>query len=293
MPLVGLDEVLGPARAGGYAVGAFNVVNLEFLEAIVEAAEATRSPVILNIAEVHFPYVRLEHVCPAIRAMAAASPAPIVLNLDHGLTRGAIERALANGFTSVMIDASKLSFQENLRETKEIVEICRQRGVGVEGELGHVGGAEGGSAEGSADERLFTDPGQAAEYVERSGISALAVAIGNAHGRYRGEPRLDFARLEALRDAVGVPLVLHGGSGIPDEDFRRAISLGICKINFYTGMSEAALAALKAAVAGAGQRYNDYPEICDGVRKAVRSAVEAQMRVFGSAGKAVTANAAG
>jgi fructose-bisphosphate aldolase class II len=284
MSLVDLKTLLGHADANGYAVGAFNVINLDFLEAVVGAAETRRSPVILNIAEVHFKYVNLENICPAIRSVAGRSDVPVSLNLDHGESFEAVIRAVKNGFTSIMFDGSKLSYAENVRQTAEVVRICHAAGISVEAELGAVGGDEGGGLEGSADPRLFTDPEQAADFVGRTGIDALAVAIGNAHGKYRGTPVLDFDRLGRIRQAAGIPLVLHGGSGIPDADFRRAIGLGISKVNFYTGMSQAALAATSSALKASGKAYNDYPEILRSVKESVAEIVMAQMDVFGSSG---------
>jgi fructose-bisphosphate aldolase class II len=183
-----------------------------------------------------------------------------------------------------MFDGSKLSYEENIRQTAEVVKICHAAGISVEAELGAVGGAEGGALEGAADPRLFTDPGQAADFVRRTGIDALAVAIGNAHGKYKGTPKLDFDRLERIRATAGIPLVLHGGSGIPDDDFRRAISLGIAKINFYTGMSQAALEATAEALKATGKSYNDYPEVLRAVKENVSRVVSGQMDVFGSSG---------
>lgn len=282
MSLVDLKTVLGHAAANRYAVGSFNVINLDFAEAIVRAAEARRSPVILSIAEVHFPYVTLEHICPAIKAIAERSDVPMVLNLDHGKSSAAIIRAIRNGFTSVMFDGSRLSCQENVRQTADVVKICHAVGVSVEAELGAVGGPEGDGLVNTANPDLYTDPRQAGDFVRRTGIDALAVAIGNAHGQYRGEPQLDFVRLERIRDAAGVPLVLHGGSGIPDDDFRRAISLGIAKINFYTGMSQAALEATAQAMRNAGRGYNDYSDLISQVTGKVQAVVAQQIDVFGS-----------
>ncbi len=286
MALVSMKKLLDRAYAEKYAIGAFNIIDLCFLEAIIDAARATRSPVILNIAEVHFPYVTIEHIVPVLRAIAAEETFDIALNLDHGTSFGAIERAIAAGFGSIMFDGSSLGFEENVRQSAEIVKICRPKNITVEAELGAVGGAEGGALVGSADPALYTDAAQAEEFVRRSGIDALAVAIGNSHGRYRGEPKLDFVRLDAIRRRTGVPLVLHGGSGIAADDFRKAISLGIAKINFYTGMSEAAIASAKASLEQAGGYYNDYPVMIASIRENVSAVVAEQMRIFGSAGHA-------
>jgi fructose-bisphosphate aldolase class II len=281
-----MKAVLDPAYRQHYAVGAFNIMNLEFLEAVVSAAEELRSPVILNLAEAHFPYTHLSSLCAAVRSRSHESPVPIVLNLDHGLTRNGVLAALRNGYTSVMLDCSKQEFQANVQATREVVALCHPLGVSVEGELGAVGGDEGGGLEAEANPDLFTDPEKASAYVRQTGIDALAVAIGNAHGRYRGEPRLDFDRLARIREAVDMPLVLHGGTGIAAADFQRAIHMGVAKVNFYTGISQAALTATGRFLETSAGRYQDYPEMLIAVRAAVRETVSEQMRIFGSVGKA-------
>jgi len=286
MALVTLKTMLDKASQNGYAVGAFNVINLEFLEAITLAARRSASPVILNIAEVHLPYVTLENIVPAIKEIARRERFEIVLNLDHGLTLKTIERAISNGFTSIMFDGSQLDFDENIRQTREIVSMCHAWNISVEAELGAVGGAEGGELVGAADPAKYTDIAQAKAFVEQTGIDALAVAIGNSHGRYKGKPDLDFERLRAIRDVTGIPLVLHGGSGISAADFRQAISLGIAKINFFTGMSEAAMQATASYLSTAGERYNDYPMMLSQVKERVAGVVAEQMEIFGSRGRA-------
>jgi fructose-bisphosphate aldolase, class II len=293
MALVTLHSMLSKAYQKGYAVGAFNIINLTFLEAIAEAARRTRSPVILNLAEVHFPFVTLENIVPVVKEIARREKLDMVLNLDHGLTMDAIQRAIANDFTSIMFDGSHLEFDENIRQTCEIVKMCHARNMSVEAELGAVGGAEGGGLVGEADPARYTDIRQAHEFVERTGVDALAVAIGNSHGRYKGKPDLDFNRLCSIRDVTGIPLVLHGGSGISPDDFRRAISLGIAKINFYTGMSDAAIQATRNYLGGMGERYNDYPMLMNVVKESVMRVVAEQMEIFGSAGQSAAPGAAG
>jgi len=285
MPLVNLKTIIDKAYRGGYAVGAFNIVDLTFLEAILWAAQTQNSPVILNIAEVHFPFIMLENIIPIATILAERQQVEVVLNLDHGLTMDAIHQAIELGFTSIMFDGSSLNYAENLRQTKTVVELCHPRGISVEAELGAVGGAEGGGLVGSADPARYTDVDQAGEFVRETGIDALAVAIGNAHGKYQGKPHLDFERLAAIRDAAGIPLVLHGGSGICDDDIRKAISLGIAKINFFTGMSQAALDTTRDFVIQEQETYNDYPAMIKWVRGAVWEIVEEQMQIYGSTGK--------
>lgn len=281
-----MKPVLDRAYKVHYAVGSFNVINLDFLEAISGAAIRQKSPVILSIAEAHYPYVNLENIVPAIKAIAARSPVDMVLNLDHGLTLAGIERAIKNDFTNIMFDGSHLDFEENIRQTREVVDRCHPLGISVEAELGAVGGSEGGALEGEADPAKFTDVEQARQFVEETGVDFLAVAIGNSHGRYKGKPDLDFKRLKILRDVTGIPLVLHGGSGLSPEDFQQAIQLGIAKINFFTGMSQVALATTKTYINGAGEVYDDYVIMLQQVKDAVSQVVGQQMDIFGSTGKA-------
>ena len=286
MALISLAQGLAHAQKQGYALGAFNVLDTHFLRALFAAAEQQRSPFIINIAEVHFKYVTLDQLVEAIKFEAAKHAIPLVLNLDHGLHFEAVMQAIRLGFTSVMFDGSTLSYEENIRQTREVVKAAHAVGVSVEAELGAVGGDEGGALFGEADSEKFTDPRLAAEFVRETGIDTLAVAIGNAHGKYKGEPKLDFDRLAAIREQTGVPLVLHGGSGISDADFRRAISLGIHKINFYTGMSQAALAAVEQRMANRQPLYDEFAELLLGIEEAITDTVAEQMRIFGSAGQA-------
>ncbi|AUV03041.1 ketose 1,6-bisphosphate aldolase [Phytobacter ursingii] len=285
MALISLAQGLAHAREHQYALGAFNVLDSHFLRALFAAAKQERSPFIINIAEVHFKYVSLESLVEAVKYEAAHHDIPVVLNLDHGLHFESVVRALRLGFTSVMFDGSTLEYEENIRQTREVVKMCHAVGVSVEAELGAVGGDEGGALYGHADEAWFTDPAKARDFVDRTGIDTLAVAIGNAHGKYRGEPKLDFARLEAIRQQTGLPLVLHGGSGISDADFRRAIGLGIHKINFYTGMSQAALDAIEARMANRQPVYDEFAQLLLSVEQAITDTVAGQMRIFGSAGQ--------
>lgn len=262
MPLISLAEGLAHAREHHYSLGAFNVLDSHFLRALFAAARQERSPFIINIAEVHFKYISLDSLVETVKFEAARHAIPVVLNLDHGLHFESVVQALRLGFSSVMFDGSTLGYEENVRQTREVVKMCH------------------------ADESLFTDPQLARDFVDRTGIDALAVAIGNAHGKYRGEPKLDFPRLNAIRQQAAIPLVLHGGSGISDADFRRAIELGIHKINFYTGMSQAALAAVEARMAHRQPMYDEFAELLLAVEAAISDTVAQQMRIFGSAGQA-------
>ena len=276
MPLVNLNDVLPEALNQKIAIGAFNVVDITFLEAIVQAAEIMKTPVILNIAEPHLPFMDLDLLCPAIHAAAKRSDIPVILNLDHGLSMETVERAISAGFTSVMIDGSLLPFHENVRLTREVVKKCGPLNISVEAELGSVGGDGTGAKEAEADPSLYTDPERAGEFVSSTGVDALAVSIGNVHGRYRSKPKLDFDRLKEIRGRAKIPLVLHGGSGLAPEDFRRAISLGIAKINYFTGMSNAALKAVNDSI----EPFPGYPEMLQSIKEVVRDVVIEQMRIF-------------
>ena len=287
MTLVNLKDVLVPAREGTYAVGSFNVISLEFVNAILDAAECEKSPVILSVAEVHFRYVDIEQLAPLIIRLAGKSTVPVVLNLDHGESVGTAMRAIKLGFTSVMVDLSRLPYEENVAQTAVMTRLAHEVDVSVEAELGRIGGGSEGNYEPKeARPEFFTDPDQAGDFVRRTGVDALAVSVGNVHGFYRGEPRLDFERIKRLRQAVPVPLVLHGGSGISDDDFRRAVSLGMCKINFFTGMSQRASERVKELLVTA-DHFVGFEEILSLARETVTGVVAGRMRVFGSSGKGI------
>ncbi|OQB22214.1 MAG: D-tagatose-1,6-bisphosphate aldolase subunit GatY [candidate division BRC1 bacterium ADurb.Bin183] len=284
MALVNLRDILADARANKYAVGSFNVVDLASLEAILEAAEFMQSPVILSIAEVHFKYVNLENITPAIKEVARRCSCPVALHLDHGESFEAIMRALRAGFTSIMFDGSKLAFDENIRQTAAIVKMCHAVGVTVEAELGHIGGAEGGS--GGAvppPEEFYTKVDEAVRFVKETKVDALAVAIGTAHGLYKGKPQLDFERLKALNAALNIPLVLHGGTGLSNDDFARCIENGVAKINFYTGMSVAATERIKDKLKSSPESY-DYPGLLLEAKAGICRTVSEQIDIFRSKG---------
>lgn len=289
MPLLNLHDILAVAKARQFAVGAFNATDSHFIDAVFAAASRAQAPVIINMAEVHLPWIDMEAASAYIHAKAKHSGLPVCLNLDHGMTPATIERAIRCGFSSVMFDGSALPYEDNVAQTRAVVELCHAHGISVEGELGAVGGDEGGALESEADAALYTNVEQARDFVAQTGIDALAVAIGNTHGKYKGEPKLDFERLAAIRDAVPVPLVLHGGSGIGEDGFRRAIALGICKINFFTGMSQAAMDSLARGIAheDAAKKYNYYLMMMADMQHAIADTVGEQMRIFGSTGQAV------
>lgn len=280
-----MNDVLYDAKKGKYAVGLFNAVNLELARGIIAAAEQTGSPVIMGTAEVLFPYGPLEEVSYYLLPMAKKAKVPVVIHLDHGLKKETCLKALELGFTSIMYDCSTDSYDENVKKVKEMADIAHSFGATIEGELGHVGDNEG-SAEGSSHladpSKFFTDPKMAKDYVQKTGVDALAIAVGNAHGAYKLPPKLDFERIRTIAKTVDVPLVLHGGSGLTDNDFKQAIKEGISKVNIFTDIN---VAAVKA-------EFSRFTDMNKGIIDLIPAAVEAikqesmkKMELFGSVGK--------
>ena len=280
--LVNMNEVLLPAREGRYAVGLFNAVNLELARGILAAAQRTGSPVIMGTAEVLFPYGSLEEVSYYLIPMAKKAGVPVVIHLDHGLKKETCLKALDLGFTSIMYDCSTDDYDTNVEKVREMAEIAHSQGATIEGELGHVGDNTDAA---EADPSFFyTDPGQARDFVEKTGVDALAVAVGTAHGAYKLPPKLDFDRIRAIKEQAKVPLVLHGGSGLTDEDFRKAIRAGISKINIFTDINV-------AAVRGARQHFvsddKGLTELIPAAVEAVERETAKKMELFGSCGRAL------
>ena len=235
MEFVSLSEILKPAMEKRYAVGAFNIWNAETVQAIVEAAEEEASPVIFITGPMEIPLLKMEPFLQVIKASVKKANIPISLHLDHYTDPDFVLQCIHAGFPSVMIDASKLSFEENIRVTSRVVQEAHKKGVSVEGELGRVGKV-GLTMEDGDKETISTDPSKCVEFVERTKVDALAINIGNAHGMYKEAPRLDFELLKKVADLVRVPLVLHGGSSTPVADLKKAVSLGIRKVNVATEM---------------------------------------------------------
>ena len=248
MELTGLRPMIEEARKGRYAIGAFNYCNMETAQAVIAEAVAQRSPLILIVGPWEIPLVGVKMLAEIARLVAADADVPVCLHLDHGDSVGLVRECIEAGFPSVMMDASQHDFEENVRLTRTVVDLARPHGITVEGELGAVGRVGVESDEG-AGEASLTDPGRAAEFVERTGVDALAVAIGNAHGLYTQRPELDLERLQAIRNAVDVPLVLHGGSGTPAEQLHRAIEIGINKVNVASELGRAYLDVMAEAKA--------------------------------------------
>ena len=236
--IVNMKDMLNKAKAEGYGIGFFNAVNIEMARAIIETAEELNKPVIIGTAEILLPVNELENVADYLIPMAKRASVPVCVHYDHGLTYERCMQALDLGFTSIMYDCSTLPYEENIRCVADMVSICHEKDVTVEGELGHVGDNEG-KGKLKKPEDFYTDPDQALDYVKRTGVDALAVAVGNAHGDYKFSPRLDFERIATISGKTGIPLVLHGGSGLSDDDFKRAVKSGICKINIFTDVDKA------------------------------------------------------
>jgi len=284
--IANLNDVLKPAQAGHYAIGLFNTSDTDMLQAAIEAAEEAKSPIIIGTAEVLLPYGELSLIAPALVAAAQSASVPVVVHYDHGLTFEKTLEALKRGFSSVMFDASSKPYDENIAETAEIVKIAHAMGATVEGEIGHVGLAAEGDGE-KAD--LYTTPSEAVSFQSATGVDALAVAIGTAHGVYKTKPNLSLTRLAEIRASIETPLVLHGGSGLSDDDFRNVIAGGIAKVNIHTDMCIAgsqAMADSLASQAGRPWRTFDYLETRNARVAAIKATIAEKIRLFGSAGKA-------
>lgn len=275
--LVGLKEILSIAEQDKTAIGMFNATGFDSLQAVVSAAEELNRPVIIAHAEVHNVYNDISFVGPAMLAAARNAKVPVCVHLDHGTSLSMIYRALRIGFTSVMIDASALSYEENLSLTRTVVEAAHAMGVGVEAEIGRLVTGESGGVETDDDpERFYTRPEEAKAFCEAAGADALAIAFGTAHGFYKARPKLDFGVVKRTAEATGLPLVMHGGSGVDEEGFQSAIKNGIRKINYYSYMSKAGYeAAAKEIAAGRSSYLHDveYAAMCamkEDVKKAIR-----------------------
>jgi fructose-bisphosphate aldolase class II len=291
MSLVSMKEILRDARKKRYAVGCYNAINLEMIRGVIGAAEEERSPVILCHAEVHFKYTPIEKIAPILVREAENAKVPVAILLDHGKSFDAVVKAMKLGFNAIMYDGSNLGYEENIKNTKEIVKIARAMGVSVEAELGHVTRPKSGGAEGEEDDSviddtsLYTEPEQAKEFVERTGVDALAVAFGTAHGVYLKTPRLDLERLDMISKKVDVPLVMHGGSGLSEEDFKGSIQSGISKINYYTGMAVNCAERLKEELLTADGKAFYHNLMMTAINTFYEDARKT-IRLFGSNGKA-------
>ncbi|GGD86974.1 class II fructose-bisphosphate aldolase [Paenibacillus nasutitermitis] len=286
MALVNMNDMLSQARQGHYAVGAFDLINLEFAEAILAAAEAQRAPVILSTAAVHFDYVNMKALAPSLVRLAEEASVPVALHLDHGTDLAMAAQAIRLGFTGVQVDTAHLPLADNIAVTREVVKLARAFDVSVEGELGYVAGHEGDHGHREiGDEPIYTEPDVAAVFTEATGIDCLAVSVGTVHGLLKGEPRIDFSRLKEIREATPVPLVIHGGSGLSQETYGQLVESGMCKINFYAELSRTAADSIRERLRQKPDSDN-ITHLLGGMRQAVRQAAENKIRIWGSAGKA-------
>lgn len=282
--LVTGKEILVDAQENGYAVGAFNVNNMEIVQAIIEAAEETNSPVILQASQGGLKYAGVEYIAALGKLAGQNTKVPVALHLDHGTDFEQIMLCIRHGFTSVMIDASQYPLDENIAYTKKVVEVAHAVGVSVEAELGKIGGTEDDITVEEKD-ATFTDPAEAERFVHETGVDSLAIAVGTAHGVYKGVPKLQYDIIKEIRSRVDVPLVLHGSSGVPDESIKKAIPLGISKINIDTDLRIKFAEGVKKVV-GENPEEIDPRKILAPARTAMKEKIVEKMNTFGSSGKA-------
>ncbi|QYR21573.1 class II fructose-1,6-bisphosphate aldolase [Paenibacillus sp. sptzw28] len=284
MPLVSMNEFLPMAKANKFAVGQFNMNNLEFAQAIVEAAMEEKSPFIFGVSEGALKYMGMEFTVAIAEAAAKQSGLPIALHLDHGSSFEVAMKCIRAGFSSVMFDGSHYGLEENIELTKQVVKAARAMGVSVEGELGTIGGVEDDI---SVDEEhaSLAKPEEAIRFYEETGVDCLAIAVGTAHGMYKGEPKIHYDIIQKVADAIPVPVVLHGGSGVPDEAIRLSIQAGVGKINVNTENQVACTNAIREVLGGNATVY-DPRKYLTPARNAMKAVVQEKIRLFGSSNQA-------
>lgn len=273
--LIPFSNIFEDAYKNHYAIGAFNAFNLETVKAIVDAAKELNFSVIIQTSELEAAFAGIENIAALVKSMAREIEAPIILNFDHGKKVESLKRAINVGYNSVMIDASELSLEENISKTKQVVNLAHSRQIWVEAELGTVPTPD---KKGKVKNVYLTDVAEAIKFVKKTGIDCLAIAIGNQHGFYKAEPRIDFQRLKELRQAVNIPLVLHGGSGISDNDIKKAIGWGIVKINVNTELRVAYINQLKKSLNT--NKIRKPHEIMSEVVEAVKEVVKNKINLF-------------
>jgi len=278
MSLVTMKEIAVAARRDGYAIGAFEVWNLESVQAVISTAEKLHQPVILQVGPLEADHAGLEDISHIALYHARRAAVPVAVHLDHGDSFERVMQCINHGFTSVMLDVSHLPFEGNVAATAEVVRVAHACGLSVEGELGRIGGEEAGIDVTDSD-RYLTDPDQAVQFVQRTGVDLLAVAIGTAHGFYKSEPNIRLGLLKQIADKISIPLVLHGGSGIPTDTIRKSISLGIAKINICTEFVAAFSDKFATEQSEQGFKYN-VPGVFTKPREAARNLVEEKIRLF-------------
>ncbi|WP_219834902.1 class II fructose-1,6-bisphosphate aldolase [Paenibacillus sp. R14(2021)] len=284
MPLVSMNEFLPKAKAGKFAVGQFNMNNLEFAQAITDAAIAEKSPFIFGVSEGALKYMGIEYTVAIAQAAAKKSGLPIALHLDHGSSFEVAMKCIRAGFSSVMFDGSHYSLEENIAITKEVVKAAHAMGVSVEGELGTIGGVEDDI---SVDEEnaSLAKPEEAIRFYEETGVDCLAIAVGTAHGMYKGEPKIHYDIIQKVTDAIPVPVVLHGGSGVPDEAIRLSVAAGVGKINVNTENQVAMTKTIREVLAASDSVYDPRKYLVP-ARAAMQAVVQEKIRLFGSSNQA-------
>lgn len=282
--LVTGNEILQDAHKNGYAVGAFNINNMEIIQAIISAAEETNSPVILQASQGGIKYAGIEYIAALGKAAAKKAKVPVALHLDHGTDFEEVIKCIRHGFSSVMVDASRFPLEENIAKTKLIVDIAHSVDVSVEAELGKIGGTEDHIVV-SEREATFTDPDEAVSFIKKTGVDSLAIAVGTAHGVYKGEPKLDFDRIKTIKGMTNIPLVLHGSSGVPEESIKNAVYLGINKINIDTDIRAAFAQGVKDFLKENPDNI-DPRKILGPARLRMKEIIMDKMHIFGCAGRA-------
>jgi fructose-bisphosphate aldolase class II len=285
MPLVHMSDMLRHAYDNRYAVGAFDVVSLDFISGVIAAAEEKQAPVIISLAESHFEYFDFKLLMAAVVAAAERTRVPVAIHLDHGESLASAVRAINLGCTGVMVDASSLPLEDNIAHTRAVVDMAHACGIPVEGELGYVPGVEGEDAERHPGEVVYTSVDAARRYRDETGVDFLAVSVGTVHGRMRGEPKLDFERLAEINASLGLPLVIHGGTGLSEDQFRTLIANGVTKINYYTALADAAGQRITGNAQAAGS--GSYTTLLRGVSTAVQQEAARCIDIWGSSGRAV------
>ncbi len=285
MPLVHMGDMLRHAYENRYAIGAFDVVSLDFITGIIAAAETKQAPIIISLAESHFDYFDFELLMSAVERAAQRTSVPVAIHLDHGESLESAVTGINLGCTGVMVDASNLPLADNISHTKAVVDMAHGCGVPVEGELGYVPGVEGEDAERHPGDVVYTTVADAKSYVDATGVDFLAVSVGTVHGRMKGEPSLDFDRLAQINEALRIPLVIHGGTGLSEAQFRELIDNGVTKINYYTALADAAGLRIQQNAQSAGA--TGYTSLVRGINDAIRDEAARCIDIWGSAGKAV------
>ncbi|SFI46315.1 class II fructose-bisphosphate aldolase [Nitrosomonas sp. Nm34] len=284
MPLVDMRDMLKHAYQNNYAIGGFGLVSLDFLEAIIIAAESCRSPAILNLSEPLFDRHDFKLIMPAVERAAQQAKVPVAIHFDHAQTPESISQAISLGCNSVMLDVSAETFTVNIAQTSRVAETVHACGAAIEGALGFVGGAEGENAVNHLGEACFTPVAEAKAYVNRSGVDFLSVSIGTRHGRQHHHTKLDLKRLKHINQEIGIPLVLHGGSGLAEDQYHKLILNGVAKINCYTELSDTAAAVIRCNVQGHAKK--GYIEVLQGIKDKLIERIKIFMHLWGSSGRA-------